>query len=152
MCSVPTQTRHTHTHTHAHTHTHTNTHTHTVCLSVSLCLCLFLSLSLSVCLSVSFVICLLANYVIIFIFGCFPQTCETREVTHYQYTEWAEHAIPLVHDLLEFIWRVKAASTDLRGPLLVHCRYTSLHLVISQGCAAAMLQTEAKPETDQTGK
>nr|AJA37865.1 fucolectin-related molecule [Littorina littorea] len=49
------------------------------------------------------------------------KTCETREVIHYQYTEWVENAIPLVHDLLEFIWRVKATVTDLRGPLLVHC-------------------------------
>ncbi|KAL8600744.1 hypothetical protein ACOMHN_057332 [Nucella lapillus] len=49
------------------------------------------------------------------------KTRETREVTHYQYTEWAESAIPLVHDLLEFIWRVRAAPSDLRGPLLVHC-------------------------------
>lgn len=49
------------------------------------------------------------------------KTCETREVTHLQYTEWSEQSIPLVHDALEFFWRVRAMATDLPGPLLVHC-------------------------------
>ncbi|KAK7471890.1 hypothetical protein BaRGS_00035474, partial [Batillaria attramentaria] len=40
------------------------------------------------------------------------KTSETREVKHFHYTEWQEHAIPLVHDLLEFIWRVKATPSE----------------------------------------
>ena len=79
----------------------------------------------------------------------FLQTCETREVTHYQYTEWAEHAIPLVHDLLEFIWRVKAAPSDLRGPLLVHCRYTAVHPFFRVMCTATIISRHTKPKTKQ---
>ncbi|XP_025109022.1 receptor-type tyrosine-protein phosphatase epsilon-like isoform X1 [Pomacea canaliculata] len=49
------------------------------------------------------------------------KTSEARDIRHFHYTEWPEQATPLVHDLLEFIWRVKASRTDAKGPLLVHC-------------------------------
>lgn len=54
---------------------------------------------------------------------------EKREVRQFQFTAWPDHGVPeYPTPFLAFLRRVKTCNPPDAGPIVVHCRYSSLPL------------------------
>ncbi len=59
---------------------------------------------------------------------------EERVIKQYQFANWSDHDCPNPSAVLEYRRRIKAFTRNKPGPIVVHCGYVPVGLVITHSC------------------
>ena len=66
-------------------------------------------------------------------------TDRPHRVTHFQYTSWPDHGVPLhPSSLVKFAQEVRKVHSNSQAPMVVHCRWDTHALLVKAAVLNAM--------------